>query len=152
MAKPERPIAAVDIAYHIGGRDPQLLSIAEAQGEVLLDDSGFSVAVAVRDGKAKPFEKKSINLSDGANGDEGGVAVLRSGSLELVFKYAAQGLSHGHYDKLSFSYITVSIEELSGRTSLFIVATDASKSKRHRIEISGKVYGWSGPYLYAEVE
>lgn len=96
-------VSAVDIAYYIGGRDPQLLSIATEQGEVLLDDSGFSVAVAIRDGKAKPFERKSINLSDGANGDEGGVAVLRSGDSELVFKYAAQGLSHGHYDKLSFS-------------------------------------------------
>ena len=33
------------------------------------------------------------------------MAVLRYGNedLTLVFKYAAQGLSHGHYDKLSFS-------------------------------------------------
>ncbi|MEQ9561457.1 MAG: alginate lyase family protein, partial [Woeseiaceae bacterium] len=105
-------VTAVDIAYHVGGRDPKLLSIAEAQGEVLLDDSGFSVAAAVRDGKTKPFEKMSINLSDGANGDEGGVGVLRSGELELVFKYSAQGLSHGHYDKLSFSLYELGNEVL----------------------------------------
>ncbi len=98
-------VTAVDIAYHVGGRDPRLLSIAKEQGQVLLDDAGFSVAQAVRDGKAKPFEKRSVNLSDGADGEEGGVAVLRYGneSLTLVFKYAAQGLSHGHYDKLSMS-------------------------------------------------
>ena len=98
-------VAAVDLAYHFGGEDPQLLSIAERQDEVLLDNAGFSVAVAVRDGKARAFQKKSINLSDGMDGDEGGVAVLRYGDedLTLVFKYAAQGLSHGHYDKLSFS-------------------------------------------------
>ena len=96
-------VTAVDIAYHVGGQDPQLLGIAEAQGQVLLDDAGFSVAAAIRDGKAKSLEKRSVNLSDGANGKQGGVAVLRSGDLELVFKYAAQGLSHGHYDKLSFS-------------------------------------------------
>ena len=55
-------VTAVDIAFHVGGQDPRLLSIAEKQGRVLLDDSGFSVAAAIRDGKAQPFEKKSINL------------------------------------------------------------------------------------------
>ena len=98
-------VTAVDIAYHVGGQDSRLLSVAEEQGRVLLDDAGFSVALAVRDGKALPFEKRSINLSDGPDGQQGGVAVLRSGNedLTLVFKYAAQGLSHGHYDKLSYS-------------------------------------------------
>jgi hypothetical protein len=98
-------VSAVDIAYHLGGQDPRLLSIAEQQGEVLLDDAGFAVARAIRDGKSKPFEKRSVNLSDGPDGLQGGVAVLRDSKdqLELVFKYSAQGLSHGHYDKLSFS-------------------------------------------------
>ena len=98
-------VTAVDIAYHIGGQDPRLLSVAETQGQVLLDDAGFSVAAAIRDGRAQPFEKASINLTDGPDGQQGGVAVLRQGDedLTLVFKYAAQGLSHGHYDKLSFS-------------------------------------------------
>ena len=98
-------ISAVDIAFHVGGHDPSLLSVAEAQGQVLLDDAGFSVALAVREGKTVPFIKRSTNLSDGSDGTEGGVAILRhpDAPLELVFKYAAQGLSHGHYDKLSMS-------------------------------------------------
>ncbi len=98
-------VTAVDIAYHLGGGNPQLLSIAERQGQVLLDDSGFAVAAGVRDGKSQPFAKRSVNLSDGSDGDEGGVAILRYGDeeLTLVFKYAAQGLSHGHFDKLSYS-------------------------------------------------
>lgn len=98
-------VTAVDIAYHYGGQNPQLLSIAEKQGSVLLDDSGLAVAQGVRDGKAETFVKKSINLSDGADGKQGGVGILRYGDedLTLVFKYTAQGLSHGHYDKLSFS-------------------------------------------------
>ncbi|MBT8086211.1 MAG: heparinase II/III family protein [Woeseia sp.] len=98
-------VSAVDIAYHLGEQDPRLLSVAKDQGRVLLDDAGFSVALAIRDGEAQPFEKKSVNLSDGPDGDQGGVAVLRYGNedLTLVYKYAAQGLSHGHYDKLSFS-------------------------------------------------
>ncbi len=98
-------VTAVNIAYHYGNQNPQLLSIAEKQGEVLLDESGLSVAIGIREGKAQPFVKNSINLSDGQNGKQGGVGVLRYGNeeLTLVFKYAAQGLSHGHYDKLSFS-------------------------------------------------
>ena len=68
-----------------------------------LDDAGLAVALGIKEGKEKPFVKKSIELSDGPNGDEGGVGILRNEDLELVFKYTAQGLSHGHYDKLSFA-------------------------------------------------
>lgn len=98
-------VTAVDIAYHYGDKNPQLLSIAEKQNKVLLDQSGMSVAIGVRDGKSEPFVKSSVNLSDGSNGKQGGVGILRYGNedLTLVYKYAAQGLSHGHYDKLSFS-------------------------------------------------
>ena len=98
-------VTAVDIAYHYGKQAPKLLGIAEKQGSVLLDQSGLSVAIGVRDGKAEPFVKKSVNFSDGHDGKQGGVGILRYGNeeLTLVFKYAAQGLSHGHYDKLSYS-------------------------------------------------
>jgi len=96
-------VTAVNISYQYGGRDPQLLSIAKKQGKVLLDDSGLAVAIGVRDGKEEAFEKKSINLTDGPDGKQGGVGILRNEGLELVFKYAAQGSSHGHYDKLSYS-------------------------------------------------
>ena len=98
-------VTAVDIAYHAGGNDPRLLDIAGRQGEVTLDDAGFAVARGIRDGRTEPFVQGSVNLSDGPEGQQGGVAILRSGSegLTLVFKYSAQGLSHGHYDKLSFS-------------------------------------------------
>ena len=98
-------VTAVDLAYFYGNKDPQLLSIVEKQGQVLLQESGLAAAIGVRDGKAKPYLTGSVNLSDGINGKQGGIGVLRHGNedLTLVFKYAAQGLSHGHYDKLSFS-------------------------------------------------
>ncbi|NHN35741.1 alginate lyase family protein [Pseudomaricurvus alcaniphilus] len=98
-------VTAVDLAYHYGDQNPQLLSIAEKQGQVLLDESGLSVALGIQQGKAEPFVKKSVNLRDGPDGKQGSIGVLRYGDedLTLVFKAAAQGLSHGHYDKLSFS-------------------------------------------------
>ena len=96
-------VTAVDISYKYGNGDAGLLSIAKKQNRVLLDDSGLAVALGIKNGEAKPFDKKSINLSDGPNGKQGGVGILRNEDLELVFKYAAQGSSHGHYDKLSYS-------------------------------------------------
>ena len=109
-------VSAVDIAYLYGGRDPSLLSIAEKQGRVQLDNSGMAVALGIKNKLAKPFVKSSIDLADGSNGDEGGVAIIRTNKndkeLTLVLKYAAQGSSHGHFDKLSFSYYNNSAEVL----------------------------------------
>ena len=100
-------VSALDIAYYYGEKDPSLLSIAKDQGEVQLDETGLAVAIGLRDKKEQPFVKKSIELTDGAKGDEGGVGILRYNNkkhtMALVMKYSAQGLSHGHYDKLSFS-------------------------------------------------
>ena len=100
-------VSAVNIAYHFGGRDPQLLSIANLQNKVILDDSGLSVAKGIANGLAEPFQKQSVILTDGPQGDEGGLAVLRSSiedtEVNILFKFAAQGLSHGHFDKLSYS-------------------------------------------------
>jgi hypothetical protein len=98
-------VTAVNLAYYYGKQDPRLLSIAQKHGRVLLDDTGYAVAAGVRDGLTQKFNKGSANYSDGAGGDEGGLSLLRHGDedLTLLFKYSAQGLSHGHYDKLSFS-------------------------------------------------
>ncbi|MFS4484118.1 heparinase II/III family protein [Hyunsoonleella sp. 2307UL5-6] len=100
-------VSAVDIAYFFGNKQPELLSIAKLQNKVQLDATGLAVAVGLRDEKEKPFVKQSIELSDGANGDEGAVGILRYNDANtttgLVMKYTGQGLSHGHYDKLSFS-------------------------------------------------
>ncbi|WP_238155751.1 alginate lyase family protein [Meridianimaribacter sp. CL38] len=98
-------VSAVDITYHFGNQDAGLLSVAKAQDKLMLDDTGLSVALGLKENKEEPFSKTSINLSDGSDGNQGGVAILRTKNedLTLVFKYGAQGLSHGHYDKLSFS-------------------------------------------------
>jgi hypothetical protein len=109
-------VSVVDIAYIYGGKDSSLLSIAKQQGRVQLGYSGMAVALGIKNNLEKPFEKISINLSDGADGKQGGVAIIRNKNKEdeliLVMKYASQGLSHGHYDKLSFSFYNNSNEVL----------------------------------------
>ena len=155
-------VTAVDIAYHFGGSNPQLLSIAEKQGRVLLSDAGLSIALGIRDGHTQPFAKSSINLSDGADGKQGGVSVLRYGNedLSLVFKYAAQGLSHGHYDKLSFSLFEkgaeviqdyglarfVNIEQKGGGNYLKENTTWAKQTIAHNTITQNEISHFEGKY------
>ncbi|MFK7903740.1 MAG: alginate lyase family protein [Chitinophagales bacterium] len=101
-------VAAVDIAYLDFGNDPMLLSIAEKQGKVTLDEAGFKTASDLAKGLAKPFQHKSIAYRDGAEGKHGGLGILRADNAEgeeicVVAKYAAHGMGHGHFDKLSYS-------------------------------------------------
>ena len=155
-------VTAVDIAYYYGGRDPQLLSIAKQQNAVLLDQSGLAVAMDIRDGRARSFVKQSVNFTDGPDGTQGGVGVLRGGDeeLTLVFKYAAQGLSHGHYDKLSFSLYDsgdevlqdyglaryVNIEQKGGGNYLPENKTWAKQTIAHNTVTQNQVSHFGGDY------
>ena len=109
-------VSAVDIAYYFGNQDASLLSIAKKQDRVSLDNAGLKVAMAIRDNLEKPFEKKSLLLTDGSDGNQGSVGIIRSKKVNneftLVMKNTSQGLSHGHYDKMSFSYYNNSNEIL----------------------------------------
>ncbi|MEM6343525.1 MAG: alginate lyase family protein [Bacteroidota bacterium] len=101
-------VTAVDISYYFGDQDPALLSVAADQGRVILDESGFAIAKDLAKGQALPFIRLSQELTDGAKGDEGALGIIRPKNTDeelcLLMKYTAQGLGHGHYDKLSFSY------------------------------------------------
>ena len=101
-------VAAVDIAYLDFGKDPMLLSIAQKQGKVTLDEAGFVTAADIEKGLTKPFQHKSIAYTDGADGKYGGLGILRADNANgeeicLVAKYAAHGMGHGHFDKVSYS-------------------------------------------------
>lgn len=157
-------ISSVDIGYYYGGNAPELLSIAKEQGEVLLDDTGLSVAIGIRDGLETPFIKKSLELKDGFDGTAGGIGILRAdGSKEeltLVMKYSSQGLSHGHYDKLSFSYYDggeevlqdyglarfVNIEQKGGGNYLKENTTWAKQTIAHNTVIQNGISHFQGDF------
>ncbi|MEL6867004.1 MAG: heparinase II/III family protein [Bacteroidota bacterium] len=106
--KSREVVAAVDIAYLDFGHDPMLLSIAERQGRVTLDEAGFRTSADLAQGLAKPFQHQSIAYRDGADGQQGGLGILRADNEDgeeicVVVKYAAHGMGHGHFDKLSYS-------------------------------------------------
>lgn len=157
-------VSVVDIAYAFGGKDPSLLSIAKKQGRVALDNSGMAVALAIQNKLETPFIKKSINFSDGANGKHGGVAIIRTQGrdkeLALVMKYSAQGLSHGHYDKLSFSFYNkgteviqdyglarfVNIEQKNGGGYLKENETWAKQSIAHNTIVQNETSHFNGNF------
>ncbi len=155
-------VSAINIAYYYGGLDPKLLSIGETQNRVLLDQTGLAVAKDIEKGKSEPFVKKSVNLSDGPNGSQGGVSVIRYGNedLSLVFKYTAHGLSHGHYDKLSFSLFEhgdevlqdyglvrfVNIEQKGGGNYLKENNTWAKQTVAHNTLVQNETSHFNGDY------
>ncbi len=102
-------IYALNIAYSQYGKDETLLSVAKEQGKLMFSRQGLEVAKAMLEKpKAAPFRWQSTNFTDGASGTEGGLSVLRKGESDdqtcLVFKYGAHGLSHGHFDKLTYLF------------------------------------------------
>ncbi|KMS56244.1 alginate lyase [Novosphingobium barchaimii LL02] len=96
---------AVAIGYGVT-HDPALLSIAQWQKRTVLTPQGLEVARDVAAGKARPFPFASMLLRDGPDGDKGGLAILRAGPGDkdqvLVAKNTAQGMGHGHFDKLNW--------------------------------------------------
>jgi len=97
----------VPIAYALTG-DPRLLSVALRQGAYVLTGDGFAAARAADRGEAQPYEHRSMLFRDGPSGTQGGLAVLRNGAgtghQALVLKATAQGMGHGHFDKLNWIF------------------------------------------------
>lgn len=102
---PNSVVTAVNVAYNASPED-EFLAAARTQGEVLLDQGGWKLAKEIENSPVKIFEKKSMQFTDGYQGDEGGLGILRAGDADnqttVVFKYTSQGLGHGHYDKLGY--------------------------------------------------
>ena len=102
-------VNAINIAWQVYGANKDYLSVAKAQGRVTLSRGGASIATALSTTKNIPiyYPYKTIEFTDGAKGDKGGVSVLRSGKgnnlTTLIYKYTSHGLSHGHYDKLNIN-------------------------------------------------
>jgi hypothetical protein len=83
-AMPDKSLAtdelyqAVAIGYP-ATKDPSFLSIAEEQARTTLTSGGLAVARDLAAGKAQPFPFGSALFRDGRQGDQGTIAVMRSG-------------------------------------------------------------------------
>ncbi|MBT8056480.1 MAG: heparinase II/III family protein [Gammaproteobacteria bacterium] len=89
-------------------RDPSLLTIAQRQGRTVLSVDGFRLAKALQDGQATSYPFRSRVFTDGPAGEQGALMVLRSGEEHghqaVIFKATAQGMGHGHFDRLAWLF------------------------------------------------
>jgi hypothetical protein len=102
-------IFATNFVYAHYEHDRQLLSIVKLHDEVSLTGPGLMAAKDILKDEPIPiFQWKSVEFTDGPDGDMGGVGILRYGDPSdqetLLMKYGSHGLSHGHFDKLSFLF------------------------------------------------
>ncbi len=99
-------VHGVTVAYSLTN-DTGYLDIAKQQGQIILSGDGLKVAQALDKGLATPYTFKSVAFGDGSDGKEGALVIMRSqldGDQALLFKPAAQGLGHGHFDKLTWQF------------------------------------------------
>ncbi len=102
-------INAVNAIYKADPTNKEILSIAADQNQYIVSDAGLMTARAVAAGEAQPFIYRSELYRDGADGTQGGLAIIRSKDqghdMTMLFKATSHGLSHGQYDKLCFSIL-----------------------------------------------
>lgn len=99
-------VSGVAIAYGLTG-DTSLLDIAKQQNHILLTGEGLKVAQALDNQLEQPYVFKSIAFGDGKDGKQGALVIMRqhvNGEQAVLFKPAAQGLGHGHFDKLTWQF------------------------------------------------
>ncbi|MCS3801233.1 heparinase II/III family protein [Niastella sp. OAS944] len=113
----EEMVYAVDIAYSDMQSNDDLLDVVQQQKKVIISDAGLRVAKAIAEGKTKPFAYQPMWISDGANGKDGGLGILRDGNNDdqacVVLKAASQGMGHGHFDRLNILYYDNNTEVFS---------------------------------------
>jgi oligo-alginate lyase len=130
-------VTAVDIAWNVYGKDNGLLTVAKKQNRVLLNKGGASIAAAIAKDKEVPefFPYRSVEYTDGAKGDEGGISLLRMGKGKdlstLIYKYTSHGLSHGHFDKLNINLFDKGNEILSDYGSARFVGVEQKYGGRY---------------------
>lgn len=100
-------IFGTNIAYS-RYRDASLLPVIKQLGKLSFTDAGAIAANAITPNLSSVVNRPSMFIEDGPDGGRGGLALMRSpqtgaGQLHAVFKFATQGLGHGHFDRLSLS-------------------------------------------------
>jgi len=102
-------VLANSLVYSRYGADPNLLAVAEIQNEVLVNGLGLKLAQDYTNTKNIPdMNWGSIEFTDGYDGNQGGLGILRNGTGDsqsmLLMKYGVHGEGHGHFDKLHFIF------------------------------------------------
>ena len=130
-------VTAIGIAWDVYGQDPGLLVVARKQDRVILGRGGAKIAAAMSQVKSIPsfYPYRPIEYADGVKGNEGGVSVLRLGAgadlTTLISKYTSHGLSHGHFDKLTYNLFDKGNEILTDYGSVRFIGVEQKYGGRY---------------------
>ncbi len=130
-------VTAIDIAWKVYGADKGLLTVAKKQDKVLLSKGGAAIAETLSTAWIIPpyYPYTTVEYADGNKGTEGGVSFLRNGKgkglTTLIYKYTAQGLSHGHFDKLNINLFDKGNEILTDYGSARFVGIEQKYGGRY---------------------
>ncbi|UTW10432.1 heparinase II/III domain-containing protein [Marinobacterium rhizophilum] len=119
-------IIATSLCYQRYGADPMLVAMAQHQQQVWVGAAGLQLARAARDQAPMPLNWGSFVLNDGAEGERGGLGILRhqdkADDLHMALLWFGQhgsdhklhaALDHGHFDGLHLSWFNRSQEVLN---------------------------------------
>ena len=96
-------VTAVDLMYLIKPDETTFLEWGAQQGKVSFNEAGYNMAKSIEEKNSKTPVKSPGVFGDGVDGDHGAIAVMRMAETDLLFKFAAHGMGHGHFDRLSYS-------------------------------------------------
>ncbi|MGV8925865.1 MAG: heparinase II/III domain-containing protein [Ewingella sp.] len=118
-------VVAVSVCFHRYGHHPQWIATACQQSNLWVSAAGLALSVAMQDQPVPQHNWGSLTLSDGPEGEQGELAILRHqdarGDLAMALMWYGQhgsiprlhsALNHGHFDGLHLSLFN------NGRESL----------------------------------
>jgi oligo-alginate lyase len=136
-------VTAINISKKVYGAEEGFLTIAKKQNRVMLNKGGVAIAMEMLSKKnVSPFYPyKTIESADGVSGNNGGISIFRNGQEEnltsLIFKYASQGLGHGHFDRLNINLFDKGSEILQDYGSARFIGIEQKYGGRYLPENEG---------------
>lgn len=130
---------AVNILYQAFPQKKELLTVSRQYQRTLLPTlGGYMIARDIAKGESTPIVYRSTVFTDGRQGDEGAVAVVRSVRPELnsalTFKATKHGMEHGHFDKLTMAYYDNDHEILTDYGAARFLNIEAKYSGHYTLE------------------
>ncbi len=100
-------VNAIAIAAQHYGITDELVYVAQKHNRVILHKGGALLSDKMVQTKIANFPYKTIESTDGEEGKNGGISIIRTGKgnalTSIIFKYASQGMGHGHFDRLNLN-------------------------------------------------
>ncbi|WP_296144585.1 alginate lyase family protein [uncultured Flavobacterium sp.] len=101
----EELVFATNIVFE-NYNETAILPVVLQQNEVSVTGAGLKAAEALQGMKKQEFVKNPMLIADGPEAYSGGLSIFRMHTkkkdeqLTAIFKYASQGMGHGHFDRL----------------------------------------------------